>query len=130
MTSPFHSAIAGAMEAQKAFAGESVEYRRGSSQEAASAVLTAIHSQREYIAESGYDAVQSVQVDDWLVVAADLALNGSAVAPQRGDRILRTAGAVVQVYEVQFMPGKNVLEWSGPLRYRIHTKLVGTEAAQ
>jgi len=131
MANAYQQAIAAAQVAQNAFAGEMVEYRRGN----ASAVLTAINSPKDYPLASGIDAVQNVQVDDWLVIVADLCLaqGGQPAAPTkpiRGDQIRRTVGSVVQVYEVQPLGSKDVCEMSGPLRYRIHTKLIGTEPAQ
>jgi hypothetical protein len=125
MAKAFHNAIAGAMRAANDAAGEAVVYRRGGTDGS----LEAIYSARTYKAADEYGELQSVQVDDWLIVAEDLVIGGIALKPQRGDTIRRPYGVSVQVYEVQGLPGQHVWQWSGPTRYRVHTKLIGTEAA-
>ena len=59
---------------------------------------------------------------DFLVLAADLALNGNLTLPERGDRIRETADGVVHTFEV--------LDWrySDPYRrtYRLETKLLSS----
>jgi len=87
--------------------------------------------------DDGSGAVVQWESRDFLIAAADLAMGGSPVEPQPGDRIWETAGGPstssgqekVLVYEVM-APGKEPCwRWSDPYRttLRVHTKQVGTE---
>lgn len=127
--SAWHNAIAQAGRDQAAFAGETVTYCRGSGENPTTVVLTAIHSPKEYEAQSGYDMVETFQMDDWLIAVADLALGGLAVTPARGDTIRQALpGGAVNVYEVLPLPGRNAFDTEpGDSRYRVHTKLTATE---
>lgn len=64
---------------------------------------------------------------DFLIRVDDLVLNGTAIQPRRGDRVIETANGRVYTHEV--MPfGNDEPEWrySDPQRTtcRIHTKLI------
>jgi len=75
--------------------------------------------------DDGYGGVEKWQSRDYLVTAADLALGGVLVQPQRGDRI--SDGG--QVYEVM-APGKEDVCRPADnygLTWRIHTKRIGTD---
>ena len=122
MQNEFHSAIAAGMEALNAVAGESVEYVRGG----VSKTITAVYSPREYAAAVELNALLSYQSDDFLIVRADLDLGDGPTEPQRGDLIRRNDGERVEVYAVQNVPGQNCFRKSGPLRWRIHAKLMET----
>jgi hypothetical protein len=125
----FERALQAGQSAMNAFAGASVEYRRGSS----SAVLTAIYSPTRYPAVDGMAATTGIQADDWLIdrAAIDTMLaswgdNEKPPRPRSGDRIIRTKGSRVETYEVQEIPGRPCAEQSGPLRWRIHSKLISS----
>jgi hypothetical protein len=83
----------------------------------------------EYVADDNMTAVfQSV---DFKVAAADLEIDGQLISPQTGDRIIPENRE--GVYEVIQNPiSRKCWAWDDPyeLRYRIHTKKVGTQAAQ
>lgn len=60
---------------------------------------------------------------DFLILAADLILNGLARLPEEGDQIHETHGTSILIFEVMGW------RYSDPYRrtYRIETKHVGTE---
>ena len=63
---------------------------------------------------------------DFIVLAADLALAGRQIEPQRGDRITESVRGRVFVYEVT-APGKDQpWRWSDQFgtAYRVHTKRI------
>lgn len=64
---------------------------------------------------------------DYLIVAANLILNGSAVEPAENDRIVETIDGTSMTFEV--LPpggGEPAWRWSDPdrTRYRVHVKRV------
>jgi len=76
-----------------------------------------------------YGVVEHSESRDFLILAADLVLDGQAVLPERGDRIRETQDGKVYVYEVM-APGKEPeWRWSDGYRrtLRIHTKQVAIE---
>lgn len=80
--------------------------------------------------DNGFGVVERTESRDFLVLAEDLVLAGSATLPERGDRIRETQGTTSYVYEV-LAPGKEPhWRYSDPYRQtlRIHTKHVSTEA--
>jgi hypothetical protein len=101
-----------------------VTYRRG----AESAQLAATIGRTKFEIDDGYGAIERYESRDFLVLAEELVLGGSAVLPDRGDRIEETVGTTTYVYEV-CAPGKEPpWRYSDPYRQtlRIHTKLVST----
>ena len=62
------------------------------------------------------------QVTDFLIIAADLILGGTATTPQHGDQIIFSGS----VYEVLNLPGDGCWRYSDPYKIalRIHTKQV------
>ena len=77
--------------------------------------------------DNGYGGVRMEWTDrDFLISAADLMLAGTAVLPERGDRISETQGTKTLVYEVMAPGGEPPWRWSDPHRkvLRIHTKQV------
>jgi hypothetical protein len=77
--------------------------------------------------DDGYGIVQKWESRDFLILAADLVLNGSQTLPQRGDRIQETQAGTTYTYEV-LAPGKEpAWRYSDPYRktLRIHTKQIG-----
>ena len=79
----------------------------------------------EVVGEGG--VMERIESRDFLVATADL-LN----APARGDQIRETLGSTVFVFEVM-APVQSAPPWrwadAQRTAYRIHTRLVGTEAA-
>ncbi len=129
MTSFFHSQVAAAAGIIADVAGESVEYVRGSGSDAvAVAIAGAVHSEQGYelTGEGGISLTH--ESDDWLILVADLVLDGEPAVPAAGDQIRQTVGDTVIVYTVMPIPGKNCFERvGGGCRYRIHTKQTGEE---
>jgi len=81
--------------------------------------------------DDGYGVLARHESRDFLVLAAELMLEGQTVLPERGDRIRETQGRQVFVYEVT-APGKEPCwRYSDPYRktLRIHTKNVDTETS-
>jgi hypothetical protein len=64
---------------------------------------------------------------DFLILAADLVLNGNQTTPASGDVIEVTFGAVTQKFEVMAIGSEAPWRYSDPhqLMLRIHTKYVG-----
>ena len=68
------------------------------------------------------------QMRDYLITAADLVIDETALEPQINDEIRETdADGTVHVYEVQALGKSDCWEWSDQHRttYRIHTVYVG-----
>jgi hypothetical protein len=63
---------------------------------------------------------------DFLLLAADLVLDGTSTLPQRGDRIYESQGDQTYVYEVTAPAKEPCWRYSDPYRktLRIHTKQV------
>ena len=112
-------------EQRTRYAASPVEYVRG---EQAVTVLATV-GKTTFEVDDGYGVLVRHESRDFLVLAADLFIDGMAVLPQRGDRIRQTLGQRVFVYEV-LAPGKEPCwRWSDPFRktLRIHTKQIDTE---
>jgi hypothetical protein len=82
--------------------------------------------------DDGYGAIERFESRDFLIAAAELALDGEQVQPQPGDRINETAGVLGEktlVYEVMAPGREPCWRWSDPFRrtLRIHTKQIGEE---
>lgn len=82
-----------------------------------------------YRVEGNYGILERHEVRDYLVLAADLVLDGAEVLPQPGDRIRETVGDTVHVYEVMPIGGEPCWRYSDDFRQtlRIHSKHVDTE---
>jgi len=105
-----------------------VAYVRG----AQSVELLATIGKTTFEVDDGYGVLVRHESRDFLVLAADLVLDGAPVLPQRGDRVRETQGQQVFVYEVT-APGKEPCwRYSDPYRktLRIHSTQVDTEAVQ
>lgn len=108
-------------------AASTVEYVHGSR----SAQVIASVGKTTFEVDDGYGVLVRHESRDFLVLAADLVLDGKATLPERGDRIRETQGGQVFVYEVT-APGKEPCwRYSDAYRktLRVHTKQVATEAA-
>ena len=114
------------LEAQrKLHAASTVVYGRG----AFSVEVAATIGRTVFELENTYGIVEKTESRDFLVLTADLVLDGQAVLPQRGDRIRETCGQQVLVYEVMAPGQEPAWRFSDPYRktLRIHTKQVTTE---
>ena len=105
----------------KAHAGTSVTYRRGGL--AVDLTVTVGQSEREV--EDGDGLLVTVQAHDFLILVADLVLDGQQVLPESGDLIRETTGGVTYVWEVlPPTPNEPCWRYSDPDRkaLRVHTK--------
>jgi len=108
------------------FMTRKVLYQRGTS----SVEVNATIGKTIFTLDNGFGVREQHEVRDYLIAAAELVLDGNLTLPKRGDRLRETSGATVFLYEVM-APGKEPeFRFSDLYRYsfRIHTKLVGTEA--
>lgn len=107
---------------QRRYAAVSVEYRRGGD----TAVVPAVIGQtvRRTSPEAGGGIERTDR--DWLIVPADLVINGEQVEPAAEDLIVETVGDKTRTYEVRPAVDEPAWRWSDPRhsRYRIHTKLL------
>jgi len=103
-----------------------VTYQRG----ADTVGLAATIGRTQFEQADASDVIHRIESRDFLVRAADLVLGGVPVTPVAGDRIRETSGETTFVYEVMAPGGEPPFRFSdvNRLTYRIHTKLVGTEA--
>jgi len=78
-----------------------------------------------------FGVIQKTESRDFLVLAADLVLNGERVLPKAGDRIREVQGDQGFVYEVMAPGTEPPFRYSDAYRQtvRIHTKHVATEGA-
>jgi hypothetical protein len=112
---------------RKAHLSGAVTYSRGKR----SVEVQATIGRTVFETADAYGVVERSESRDFLILAADLVLDGQAVLPERGDRIREADGEKVYVYEVM-APGKEPeWRWSDDYRrtLRIHTKQVATEPA-
>jgi len=109
------------------FMSRKVVYQRG----ATSVEVNATVGRTVFEVDNGFGVRERFESRDYLFAASELILAGNLALPRRGDQIRETAGTTVFIYEV-LAPGKEP-EWRYSDAYRvtlrIHTKLIGTEAA-
>lgn len=100
--------------------GSRVEYARGAS---SAPVAGASHGRTTAQVDDGRGGTVAVEVDDWILPAAALVLDGLPTFPQRGDRITDADGFV---YEVQALGSEDCWRWCDGARVdiRVHTKLI------
>jgi hypothetical protein len=105
-----------------------IAYRRGIIQ---IDELEAVQSNSETESYTVEDAEGTFRSVDWYIEAAQLAIDGLLVEPQRGDEIRRTnEQGRVEVYVVLPIPGGRVFEQLDErvgLLYRVHSKFVRSE---
>ena len=96
-----------------------VTYARG----IITAVVKATIGRTDYETDDGQVVRTEFTDRDFLILAADLVLNGLARLPEEGDQIHETQGTSILIFEVMGW------RYSDPYRrtYRIETKHVGTE---
>jgi hypothetical protein len=102
----------------KANAASAVVYGRG----AASLPITATRGRSTFEIQDGSGGLLTVESIDWIIDPDDLVFSGSAVLPQKGDRI--TAGTLV--CEVLPIGSEPCWRWCDQYRrqMRIHTKAI------
>jgi hypothetical protein len=106
-------------------ATSTVQYVRGSRSVEVSATI----GKTTFEVDDGYGVLVCHQSRDFLILAADLVLDGTMAIPQRGDRIQETQSGTTFVYEVS-APGKEPCwRYSDAFRktLRIHTKQIDTD---
>lgn len=126
MADLLHTASDWLHDRQKQHASRTVTYERG----AATVAVQATIGRTVFEIDDDLGVVHKIESRDFLIHAADLVLSGSAVLPERGDRIRETDGTTTYVYEV-LAPGKEPhYRFSDPYRkrLRIHTKQVEVES--
>src|SRR5690606_10953339 len=103
---------------------QAVTYRRGPSSVAVAATI----GKTAFEIDDGQGVIQRIESRDFLVLAADLVLDGAVTLPQRGDVIEEPAGTLTLLYEVTAPSNEPCWRYSDPYRQslRIHTKQVGT----
>ena len=108
-------------------ASRSVTYVRG----AETVELSATLGQTTYEVADQFGTTVEAKATDFLISAAEIALAGEMVLPEPGDQVRVTVGDEVHVFEVMDLGGAGHWRPSDPYGHtlRIHTKLVGTEAA-
>jgi hypothetical protein len=107
------------------FAARMVRYERDDSQVDVLATI----GKTVFETTGEYGVVERTESRDFLVLAADLILDGQVLLPERGDRLCETQGTTTFVYEVM-APGREPhWRYSDPYRttLRIHTKQTDTE---
>lgn len=103
-------------------AASTVQYVRGSR----SAEVLGSIGKTTFEVDDGYGVLVRYESRDFLILAADLTLDGQPVFPQRGDRIRETQGGTVFVYEVTAPSKEPCWRYSDAFRqsFRIHTKQI------
>ncbi|TVQ64480.1 MAG: hypothetical protein EA379_01295 [Phycisphaerales bacterium] len=93
--------------------------------------LQATVGRTEFEQQDRFGVLQRTESKDFLVRSEDLVFSGARVEPQFHDRILDSDGSQTWIYEVMAPGGEPPFRFSDHSRrtMRIHTKLVGKEAA-
>jgi len=103
--------------------GETVAYHRGASSNTdVTAECTLLD--RDVLDSEGFET--SLRQFDFTIAASELTIDGAAIVPRQGDRIIRTIGGVEHVFVVQRDGGRECYDWHDPSKsvYVIHTALV------
>lgn len=76
-----------------------------------------------------FGVIHKIESRDYLVLTADLVLEGVQTLPKAGDHVRETDGSVIFVYEVMAPGDEPPFRYSDPYRraLRIHAKHVATE---
>jgi hypothetical protein len=104
-----------------------VAYQRG----ADSVEIKATIGRTVFEQADDFGVIQKTESRDFLVLAADLVLNGERVLPRPGDHVREAQGDQVFVYEVMAPGTEPPFRYSDTYRQtlRVHTKHVATEGA-
>lgn len=121
MTDLFGNAAAWLDAQRVAHLSRRVTYRRGED----SVEIDATPGSTTYEVADEAGAVIGATATDFIISAGALVLDGQAVTPRPGDRIVSNGA----VFEVLDLAGQGCWRWCGPHRtaMRIHAKEVGTE---
>jgi len=114
------------LEAQRtAHAAQTVAYVRGND----SVSVTATIGKTIFRIDNNYGISERHEGRDYLILVADLVIDGVPLDPIPGDKIQETDGVVVYTYEVMAPGGEPCRRYSDDFKitWRIHTKHVGTE---
>jgi len=117
MSGTLKQAVLAGFRAQLAAGGVSITYSR----DALSVSITAIPGRTIETVESDFGIVFDQQrLRDWLILASDLVLDGSAVVPTRNDTITDAGG---KTYRVVSIPGEPEYRYSDPYEqvFRVHS---------
>jgi len=112
-------------------ATRAVVYQRGAPGVGASVEVQATIGKTEFDVDNGAGVLLRVESRDYLILTADLVLDGEQTVPKQGDTIRESVGEVVMVYEVTGPApgGAPHFRFSDPYRktLRIHTKFISQE---
>lgn len=106
-------------------AASTVQYVRGSR----AVELPATIGKTLFEVDDGYGVLVRHESRDFLMLVADLTIDGQSIVPERGDRIRETHGNAIFIYEVT-APGKEPCwRYSDAFRktLRVHSKQTVTE---
>ena len=108
-------------------ASRSVTYVRG----AETVELSATLGQTTYEVADEFGTTVEAKATDFLISAVEIVLADAVALPEPGDQVRVTVGDEVHVFEVMNLGGAGHWRPSDPYGHtlRIHTKLIGTEAA-
>ena len=101
-----------------------IVYQRGEG--GSSVEVQATIGKTEFDVDNGAGVLLRVESRDYLILTADLVLDGEQTAPKQGDLIREVVGEREYVYEVMAPGGAPHFRYSDPYRktLRIHTKLL------
>lgn len=102
-----------------------VTYVRGSQTLEVSATI----GRTTFEVDDGYGVLVQHESRDYLILAADLVLDGQSLLPERGDQVREIQGNSTFVYEVTAPGNGPCWRYSDPYRktLRIHSKQVNSE---
>lgn len=122
MPDQIQSALAWLADKQDSHASRTVTLKRGA--ELTLGVM-ALKASNDFGSDDDDTIIEDWQGRDWLIRPADYRINGVAVEPLRGDRIVEVDGGKTKTYEVMAPGGLPPFrETRSGTRYRVHTKLV------
>jgi hypothetical protein len=122
MTSAFNMAMAAAVKSIRDEAGVAGVYHQGE----IAIPLKASERPKDYESTDVSGLTVTDHCHDWEIVAADLAVDGTRLKPQRGDTIVETSNGVATTHKVMMLPGRNAYDTTrGGLAVIVHTKVVG-----
>lgn len=109
-------------EQRSRHASRAVTYARGGRTLEVSATI----GRTTFEVDDGYGVLVQHESRDFLILAADLVLDGQPILPQRGDQVWEVQGSNTFVYEVTAPGNGPCWRYSGPYRktLRIHSKQV------
>lgn len=103
----------------------SVVYVRGTD----SITATATIGRTIFRFDNAFGIQERYESRDYLILSADLEIDGEVVIPIMGDKIKELVGETTFVYEIMAPGGEPCWRYSDPYRrtLRIHTKYIGPE---